>query len=245
MPNDENTSITVQDTTIAALKTLIKDHATQIAVLNNRIDESSLVAHQAVIKKNKTTALAALRSKKSAEVMLSKRTDHLTQLEEVLNSIRQAADQVEMLKVMEASAGVIQSLHRRVGGVERVEEVVDGLKNEMAQVDEIGTIINEVGSSNAADDLELADELASIEREELEALERREADQIAKRLAALDGYKHAQTAIQNEDPANAAGADIHKSMDHTRPTDVDPGRPEDEEPIVQGGSRVGEQVPAD
>ena len=64
------------------------------------------------------SALAALRSKKLNETALAQRTETLSQLEEVYSKVEQAADQVAIVRVMEASAGVLRNLHAEVGGVE-------------------------------------------------------------------------------------------------------------------------------
>ena len=104
------------------MKALIADQCAQVSNLTNRIAEFNISARAAVKCQNKQVALTALRRKKTAETMLSKQSTMLTQLEEVLSNIRQAADNVEMVKIMESSATVLKSLHKEVGGVERVEE---------------------------------------------------------------------------------------------------------------------------
>lgn len=190
--------ITAEDTTIAALKTLIGDLELQTTVLGRRVDELAVTAKEAVTRKNRVAALAALRSKKLAETTLEKRHATLGQLEEVFTKIEQAADQVELVNVMEASSRVLSGLNKEVGGVERVDDVVDQLREQMTQVDEVGNVIAEVGQgAGAVDEMEVDDELEVMEREEREkreAVERaareekekREAAETARRLAALE-----------------------------------------------------------
>ncbi|PBP16830.1 putativeTRAPP complex protein TRS85 [Diplocarpon rosae] len=181
------TAITEQDMTIASLKTLIKDLEAQTALLSTKIDEFNATAQEAVIKKNRVSALAALRSKKLAETTLTKRHGTLAQLEEVFSSIEQAASQIELVGVMEASAQVLTGLNKEVGGVEKVDDVVEQLREQMALVDEVGNVVVEAGQGHAVvDEQEVDDELEAMEREEskkVEAKERLEREEREKREA--------------------------------------------------------------
>lgn len=182
--------ITHQDTTIASLKSLISTLTSQCDTLATRISTLTATASTAVRTSNRISALAALRSKKLAESNLKQRTDTLTQLEEIYTKIEQAADQVDILKVMEASAGVLKGLNKEVGGVEKVQDVIDGLKEEMEKVDEVGQVINEpMGARGEVDEGEIDDELEAMEKEEREKeakrvkeREEKEAEVTRKRL---------------------------------------------------------------
>lgn len=167
--------ITEEDSTIVSLKTLIKDLDIQTQVLTKRVEELEITAKEAVTRKNRVAALAALRSKKLAETTLTKRHATLSQLEEVFSKIEQAADQVELIRVMEASTHALSSLNKAVGGVERVDDVVDQLREQMSQVDEVGNVIAEVGQgATVVDETEVDDELEAMERQEREKVEEKE-----------------------------------------------------------------------
>ncbi len=214
-PGEKSASpITMEDTTIASLKTLIKDLDLQTSVLTKRVDELSLTAKEAVARKNRVSALAALRSKNLAETTLSKRHATLAQLEEVISKIEQAADQVELVRVMEGSTKVLAGLNKEVGGVERVDDVVDQLREEMERVDEVGNVIAEPGRENVVvDEGEVDEELEAMEREEgekeeakervkREERERRETEETRRRLDALEQAEReaaqAKTAAQKK-----------------------------------------------
>jgi charged multivesicular body protein 7 len=139
--------------------------------------------------KNRVSALSALKSKKIAEHNLKQRSDTLNQLEEVYHKIEQAADQVDIVRVMQASTNVLRSLHAQTGGVETVENVVDNLREEMSKVDEVGTIINEAGP--VVDEGEIDDELEALEKQEAREKEEKEAEETRERLTQLDSQKHA------------------------------------------------------
>ncbi|KAK1085257.1 hypothetical protein LTR33_002205 [Friedmanniomyces endolithicus] len=184
-------AIEQEDITIASLRTLITGLEPQIEQLTQRISELDAKAREAVAKKQLVTAKTALRKKKLAETKLQQRTTTLMQTE-------------EMVRVMEASSQTLRALNQKTGGVERVQDVMEGLRDEMTSVDEIQQAINE-GSAGAVDEGEVEDELEAIEkaeRERLEAVERRakevkeaeEAERTRWRLAELDQVaKHEAT----------------------------------------------------
>lgn len=211
-PGVEEPAVTAEDETIASLKELTEYLQHQTAVLNKKIEELTTTAKDAVTKKNRVSALAALKSKKLAESSLQKRFATLSQLEEVSAKIEQASDNVQLVKVMGASTAVLAGLHAQVGGAEGVEDVVDRLREQMGQADEVASILAEQGP--VVDEGEVDDELAAMEREERtredeeragrealerarrEAREQREAEETARRLAELDALKAADAEPQ-------------------------------------------------
>ena len=169
--------ITPQDTTISSLKTLLTSLHSQTATLTTRISLLTTRTRSALESSNKASALAYLKSKKLVERALSQRLDTLTQLEEVYTSIEQAADQVEIVRVMEGSRDVLRGLQKQTGGVDKVEDVVEGLREEMRGVEEMGEVIAQGGGGvveGVVDDGELDEELEGMEREEREERERKE-----------------------------------------------------------------------
>ena len=163
---DETSSVlSTQDRTIASLKTLITDINMQVAMLSTRISTLSESAQKAINNSNRTSALAALRSKKLTETTLTQRSETLAQLEEVYGNIEQAADQFAIVRVMEASTGVLRNLHAQVGTIDKVEDVIEGLRDEMCKVDEIGGVIRTGAQRDSVIDEDAIDE-------ELESLEK-------------------------------------------------------------------------
>ena len=172
---------------MASLKTLIAEQTGQISSLSQRIEELDSVARRYLWNKNRTAALAALRSKKLAETMLTQRSDSLAQLEGISNSIRQAADQAEIVRVMAASTGVLKSLRKEIGSVEKVEEVVEDLRDEMGRVEEVNAIItnSDMGPMSAGDEVDVDEELAALEREETDRQDRLRDEEVARKFDAL------------------------------------------------------------
>lgn len=169
---------------MVSLKTLISNLTAQVTNLDTKIKELTISAHNALNSKNRILALSSLRSKKLAERNLQQRSDTLFQLEEIYAKIEQAADQVDIIQVMQASTGVLRGLNEQVGGIEKVEDVVEKLRKEMANVDEVGTIMNE--AAPVIDEGELDDELEAMEEQEKEAQREKEAETIRQKLAELD-----------------------------------------------------------
>lgn len=158
-----------------------------------KINELTASAKTALTNKNRISALSAVRSKKLVEHNLTQRLNTLTQLEEVYSKIEQAAGQVEIVQVMEASTGVLRGLHAQLGGAERVEDVVEGLREEMTKVDEVGNILNE--AAPVIDEGEIDDELEALEKGDQEAKEAKEAAATRERLAELGSLKQASDKV--------------------------------------------------
>jgi len=156
--------ITENDRSIAGLKTLIQQLDHQVPTLSAQIDALDTKAREAVTNKQRSQALAALRSKKQVTVTYEARSATLGQLRDVLAKIDQAVDQVEMVRVMRSSASVLKSLHAEVGGVEGVVGVVERLQEEMERGDEIGRVVNEIGAAGV-DEEEIDEELEALEME--------------------------------------------------------------------------------
>ena len=198
-PHEESTSLSDQDRTIASLKSLISHLNTQIAHLSKRIDVLSERAQTAVRTKNRVSALAALRSRKLNETTLERKSENLIQVEEMYGKIEQATDQATMVRVIEASSAVLRKLNADVGGVTKVEDVLDGLKDEMSKVDEVSGVIEagaysdvNIDESAVDDELEEMEKQAKSDREEAEALK------TEKRLAGIDGVHIASPAGGSE-----------------------------------------------
>ncbi|EDN92435.1 hypothetical protein SS1G_08298 [Sclerotinia sclerotiorum 1980 UF-70] len=209
-PTDSKSlTITQEDISIASLKSLIADLEIQTKLFTDRVETMDRAAKEAVAKKNRVSALAALRSKKSAETTLANRHATLSQLEEVLSKIEQAADQVDLVRIMESSTKVLSSLNKEVGGVERVDDVVDQLREQMGQVDEVGNIIAEPAQNNV-DEAEVDDELEAMEREEVrkteekerlieEGKERKEAAETKRKLDELEELERKAREARKEE----------------------------------------------
>ncbi|KAL7927340.1 Snf7 domain-containing protein [Trichoderma austrokoningii] len=209
----EERGITEEDASIASIKELMDSLEHQVDLLNKRVDELDLEARNAVLRKNRVAALAALKSKKRAESSLSTRYATLSQLEEVASRLQQASDQVQLVKVMESSASALKSLNAQIGGSERVETTMDHLREQMSATDELTAILSEP-TDNVVDEGEIDDELEALEMEqkkEEEEKQRRkeEAREAARARKELDELPSVPTEdaerVGAQSPTRATG----------------------------------------
>ncbi|KAH7327855.1 Snf7-domain-containing protein [Stachybotrys elegans] len=188
-------SLSEEDSAMASIKELTANLKHQTALLDARIAELEAEAKAAVARKNRISALAALKSKKIAESSLATRYTTLSQLEEVAARIEQASDNVQLVKIMESSTGVLEKLNSEVGSVEKVDGVMDRLREQMSDTDEVSAILAE-STGVAIDEGEIDEELAAMEsqehaqeeearRQKLEAEKQREQVEAQRVLDAL------------------------------------------------------------
>ncbi|KAH6668667.1 SNF7 family protein [Plectosphaerella plurivora] len=202
-PSDdtEEDTITEEDVTVAELRVLVEDLAHQNNLLAKRVEDLATQAKEAVGRRNNAAAMALLRQKKTTETMLTRRAAALHQMEDLAGRIQQARDQVQLVRVLEGSAGVLKQLNAEVGGVERVEGVMDTLREQMTETEELGRILASA-SEDAIDDEEVDAELAEMERAETE---RREAEARKEREEAEK--KEAEATRQRLEEAGPVPAD--------------------------------------
>ncbi|KAL2829175.1 Snf7-domain-containing protein [Aspergillus cavernicola] len=220
--NDSPNEITQQDATIASIKALTATMTKQVKNLEKKIVELNTTAKAALSNKNRMSALTAVRSKKLAEHNLQQRLDTLTQLEQVYLKIEQATGQVEYVKVMEASTGVLQGLNAQVRDVSKVDDVVDELREEMSKVDEIGSIMGEAGPQ--IDETEIDDELEELETKEREIKEEAKAEKTRKQLAGLDSLGlETKGAVRKAPLEQNVGSALEESIERLSRMSVEEG----------------------
>lgn len=200
--NDKK-GITDEDASVAQLKELTEKLKHQTDLLGARVDELTIEIKAALARSNKVRALAALKAKKQAETSLAQRYATLAQLEEVAAKIEQASDNVALVQVMEASTGVLKTLNAQVGGVDRIDGVMDGLRDKISDTDELTAILSE-NVGQAVDDGEIEDELAALEQEAREKKEAREAAKAQKDMDALPGVPKEKESTQDLEKEIAA-----------------------------------------
>ena len=165
-------------------------------MISTRISSLTESAQNAINNKSRTSALAALRSKKLSEATLMQRSETLAQLEGVYSKIEQAADQVAVVRAMEGSTEVLRNLRSQAGGIDEVEDVIEGLRDEMRKVDEIGGVI-EAGAQvdSVIDESAVEEELESLESQANER-EEKGASQTRERLASIAAVRESKDSQQ-------------------------------------------------
>ncbi|KAB8364855.1 hypothetical protein FH972_024716 [Carpinus fangiana] len=153
------------DDTIAHLRKLLLDLEQQTSTLQKRIEECDKTAREALRSGSgdgqRKKAMAALRTKKLANETLAKREASQAQIERVLTGIEEAAGQKDMVKAMEMSASVLEGLNKEVGGVDKVQEIMDRVADGIADVEDVNKALSEPGVNNV-DENEVDEELESM-----------------------------------------------------------------------------------
>jgi len=170
------TPITSSDTSIAHLKTVRLSLTEQISLLTTQSQSLNLKAREALSDKSRILALAALKSRKLTESALQKRSDALSKIEEVLSSVEQSISDAQVLKSLESGASALERLNRDIGGIEKVERIMERVRQGVEQSEDIGRIIAEMGTGARIDDEDVQDEYDEMvkaeEKEKKAALER-------------------------------------------------------------------------
>ncbi len=193
---------------MSSLKSLIADINDQVAQLSTRIGTLSGNAQMAIQNKNRPSALAALRSKRLNESILSQRYKTLSHLEELYGKIEEAADQATIVRVMKDSTAVLRSLHAKIGGVDEVEDIVEGLRDEMSKVDEVSSALEAgVQGDVVIDESAVDEELAIMERQAEVEQEKRQALETQRRLATIDDVNKAAKAKAPQPQIPAEGGE--------------------------------------
>jgi charged multivesicular body protein 7 len=177
--NKPLTPISESDTAIAELKKTQFSLKEQITLLTTQSEVYTEKAREATQKKNRILALSALRSRKLTESALQKRSDALARIEEVLGGVEQAASDVEVLKSLEGGATALERLNKDIGGIEKVERVMDRVREGVELSEDVGKVIAEMGSSKV-DEEEVQEEFDEMLKAEEEQKKREQEERDKK-----------------------------------------------------------------
>ncbi|EST04704.1 Snf7 [Kalmanozyma brasiliensis GHG001] len=195
--------ITSEDRDILAVHSTLLRLDTQISSLETQITTRNESIKTALRANNPSLAKTHLRSRKALEEALQKRRGVRETLSGVLANIEQAKGDVEVMRALKASEGVLRGvLGRKELQVENVESVMDGLQELVGVQDEVDGVIRD-GARVHVDEEEMEEELRVLEaekrREEGEKTERREGEEREKREREREEAKKVQESKEAED----------------------------------------------
>ncbi|MCJ1472261.1 hypothetical protein MMC13_000908 [Lambiella insularis] len=221
---EERADITAEDINIASLKSLMVGLHVQLEELTQKISNYEKKARSAVAAKNRVLATASLRSKKLYESILAQRSETLAQLEGVYFTLEEASDQLEIVRVMQASTKILKGLRLEIGGMDTVEHVLEALTTEMNHVDGIGAVMSENAQvNNMVDESVIDEELDALERQDQRRKDEQGASETEKRLELLGGpnpTKSDFTPIGHSEPSESISQRKRTSTkDRQRETD--------------------------
>ena len=202
-PEETSSNLSEQDKIVASLKSLIAEINAQTEILSTQIRDLTEEARNAIKNKDGPSAAKYLRSKRFHENALVQRSETLRQLEEVFGQIEQAADQVAIVRLMQASTTVLRKLRPEIGSVDEIQDLVEGLKEKMDEVSDISNAL-EVGGEDWVNESAVNDELENMARQATAEDAEKEARKTRERLAS--------TAIDGDSAVPRAPRDIKSSQ---------------------------------
>merc|ERR1712066_662992 len=123
--------------------------------------------------KNKRMALGALKRKKRLESQLGQIDNTLTTIEFQRDALMNARANAEMLNTMKVAGQAMKNIHKEVGGVEKVDDIMADIEESNAIAGEISEAISRpMGGLTGMDDFDdddLLAELEDLEQEELDS----------------------------------------------------------------------------
>ncbi|KAK4111210.1 hypothetical protein N656DRAFT_781038 [Canariomyces notabilis] len=160
---NSSSRITAQDQAILDLKLQrdkLHQYQRRITLLT---DKETAIARQMLAKGDKARALLALRRKKYQESLLAKTDAQLEQLEKLTSSVEFALIQKDVVFGLQQGAKVLKEIHAEMGGIEKVEKLMEETAEAIAYQKEVSEIL--AGRITNQDEEEVEDELAALEAE--------------------------------------------------------------------------------
>ncbi|KAK7185589.1 snf7 family protein, partial [Paraphaeosphaeria sporulosa] len=134
--------------------------------LQNQMDEQDTLARKHV-NTNKTAAKAALRRKKQFEHSLEQTQSQIMTLEREVYSIETANINKETLDAMKNAGAAMKHIHAGLT-IDKVDNVMEDLREQHAIGDEISEAITSGVATSAIDEDDLDEELAELQQEQLD-----------------------------------------------------------------------------
>lgn len=183
--------ITAQDRDIASLTTLVLDLGKQCANISLNIENLTEDIKAAVAARNRPAALRLLRSRKTQEALLDRRSESLAQIDGIYDKVKEAANQIELIGALRSGAKVLRGLNAEIGGADTVTLVLQEFGEEMSKTQDVESLIAEGNGrmSSPSDEIEINAELEALELKDKlvdEETQAKEAARVAKELGSLD-----------------------------------------------------------
>jgi len=134
--------------------------------LQNQMDEQDALARK-FVSSNKQAAKSALRRKKQFEHSLEQTSSQIMTLEREIYSIETANINKETLDAMKNAGTAMKQIHAGLT-IDKVDNVMEDLREQHAIGEEISEAITSGVASNGIDEDELDEELAELQQEKLD-----------------------------------------------------------------------------
>uniref|UniRef100_A0A7S2XMK9 Uncharacterized protein n=1 Tax=Attheya septentrionalis TaxID=420275 RepID=A0A7S2XMK9_9STRA len=155
-------------TAVVTLRQSIKTQEKREEHLQRKVDAMVAEAKAKMAKKDKKGALFSLKRKKLYEQEIDKIQNVKMTLETQVMNIESASQNAETFKAMATGTQTMKNIRNDVG-VEKVDDMMDDIKEEMEMANEISNAIAQPIDPLLADEDELLAELNALEEEDLES----------------------------------------------------------------------------
>ncbi|KAL4930068.1 ESCRT-III subunit protein VPS20 [Aspergillus undulatus] len=126
-------------------------------------DRETAIAKECLGRDDRKRALLALRRKKYQESLLAKTDAQLAQLEQLTSQVEFALVQKDVMFGLQQGTQVLQTIHKEMGGIERVKKLMGETEEARAYQEEISSML--AGHLSNQDEDEVEDELEALRRE--------------------------------------------------------------------------------
>ncbi|KAH3672257.1 hypothetical protein WICMUC_004352 [Wickerhamomyces mucosus] len=181
--------ITDQDISILEIKSLVIKITKSNDLLSDKINSATLALKNLVKQKsyNKELSFNLLKSRKIAENSLAKQISSLNQLESIIYKIDESATNIQLLDALQKGTIILKGLNTQIGGVEKVESIIDELEGEKYKVEKITERINDLSKGDEIDNNDLEVELDELLKQETN-----------QKLSVVDEERHTEEDISQK-----------------------------------------------
>lgn len=160
--------ITETDMAISQVKSTLAQQQRQLDLLTANVEECKRQIASALAHSQKTLALSALRSKRTMEASLSKTLEMHHQLTTLLHGIDDAASHLGIIQAMKSGSAALSGILRQIGSIDSVDNLMDGVRQQLDETAEIGDSIGRLDLSDASSSAALGggeEDAAALEEE--------------------------------------------------------------------------------
>jgi len=154
--------------TIVKLREAIGNQEKREEHIDRKMNDMVKIAKEKMAKGDKKGALFAMKRKKLYEAEIDKIQNVKMTLETQVMNLESAAQNADTFKAMEAGTKTMQKIRTEIG-VEKADDLMDQIKEEMELAQEINNAIAQPIDPLLADEDELLEELNMLEAHDLEA----------------------------------------------------------------------------
>jgi len=138
------------------------------AFLQAKSDAEQDRAKECLAKKNKKGALAYLKRKKVFDAQIEKCQNTRLTIEQQMMALENSNIMTQTVKGMQAADLSMKQMQKEVGGIDKVEDTLDNIRENMDEQDQISNALAGGLGNDVIDEDDLANELAELEAQELD-----------------------------------------------------------------------------